>query len=34
MDLISLPIMNDNQEIDTRFRLVILASHRVRDLAD
>ncbi|OGW60262.1 MAG: hypothetical protein A2V83_09050 [Nitrospirae bacterium RBG_16_64_22] len=34
MDLISLPIISDNPEIDTRFRMVILASHRVRDLAD
>lgn len=33
MDIVSLPIERDKEKIDSRFRLVIIASQRARELA-
>lgn len=33
MDIVSLPIEHDKEKIDSRFRLVVIASQRARELA-
>lgn len=33
MDIVSLPVVNDKDKVDSRFRLVVIAAQRARELA-